>query len=68
MVNVVYFSLLHQRTPLHMAAEGGHIDTVKYLVDKKASINTKDTDEVSARDHTTDRRQPLVKLALFLGT
>ena len=51
-----------------MAAEGGHIDTVKYLVDKKANINTKDTDEVSAWDDTTDRRQLLVKLALFLGT
>ena len=51
-----------------MAAEGGHIDTVKYLVDKKANINTKDTDEVSAWDDTTDRRQLMVKLALFLGT
>ena len=51
-----------------MAAEEGHIDTVKYLVDKKANINTKDTDEVSTWDDTTDRRQVLVKLALFLGT
>ena len=32
----------HQRTPLHMAAEGGHEDTVKYLVDKGAGIGIKD--------------------------
>ena len=34
----------HQRTPLHMAAEGGHEDTVKYLVDKDkgAGIGIKD--------------------------
>ena len=31
-----------QRTPLHMAAEGGHEDTVKYLVEKGAGIGVKD--------------------------
>ena len=41
---------LHQRTPLHMAAEGGHMDTVKFLVTKKTNINTKDVDQVSAGD------------------
>ena len=45
---VVNIVSLHQRTPLHMAAEGGHMDTVKYLVKKQTNINTKDVDEVSA--------------------
>ena len=29
-----------------MAAEGGHIDTVQYLVGKRASIDIKDVDQV----------------------
>ena len=31
----------HQYTPLHLAAEGGHVDTVRYLVDKGADLNIK---------------------------
>ena len=30
----------HQSTPLHLAAEGGHLDTVKYLVEKGANIHS----------------------------
>ena len=32
----------YQLTPLHVAAEGGRVDTVCYLVDKGAVINIKD--------------------------
>ena len=32
----------HQMTPLHLAAHGGNVDTVKYLVDKGADTNIKD--------------------------
>lgn len=39
-------SMFPQRTSLHMAAEGGHIDTVQYLVGKRASIDIKDVDQV----------------------
>ena len=38
----VSFISLHQTTYLHLAFEGGHMNTVKYLVDKGADINTKD--------------------------
>ena len=38
----VSFFSLHQMTCLHLAFEGGHMNTVKYLVDKGADINTKD--------------------------
>ena len=33
----------NQKTPLHVAAEGGHTDTVKCLVDGKADMNVKHT-------------------------
>ena len=46
-----------------MAAEGGHEDTVKYLVAKKAKINVKDEFHVSIWDYTTEDR-----LGVFLGT
>ena len=37
----------HQDTPLHMAAKGGHTDSVQYLIDKGAEINVKKNDGVS---------------------
>ena len=44
------FLFHYQRTPLHAAAEGGHVDTVKYLVTKEAGIDTKDEFGVNAAD------------------
>ena len=38
-------------TPLHLAAESGHIKIVKYLVDKGADINHQDDNEVITCDH-----------------
>ena len=32
----------HQSTPLHWAAHEGHMDIVRYFVDKDADINIKD--------------------------
>ena len=37
----------HQKTPLHWAAEEGHVDIVRYLVDKGADFNIKDQRGVS---------------------
>ena len=44
--NKVFLSL-HQWTPLHIAAKQGHQDMVEYLIGKKASMDSKDSDEVS---------------------
>ena len=33
-------------TPLHLAAESGHIKTVNYLCDERAVINIQDNDGV----------------------
>ena len=46
----------HQDTPLHMAAEGGHTDTVQCLIDKGAGINIKNDGGVSECDCATDCR------------
>ena len=37
----------HQYTPLHVAAEEGHTDSVQCLIDKGAEINIKDNAGVS---------------------
>jgi len=37
-------------TYLHLAFEGGHMNTVKYLIDKGADINTKGNFGVSVWD------------------
>ena len=41
-------------TPLHLAARRGHVDIVRYLVDKGADINIKDENWVSEQDYTAD--------------
>ena len=43
-------SYLHQRTPLHVAAERGCSGIVKYLVEKGAVVNIKDKSGVSILD------------------
>ena len=42
-----FFFTFYQKTALHWAAEGGHKDTVEYLVDKGASVDIKDHNGVS---------------------
>ena len=37
----------HQMTPLHIAVEGKHLGTVKYLVGQRADTNIKDYNGVS---------------------
>ena len=40
---------LHQMTPLiHVAAETGHCEILRYLIDKGGDINIKDEDGVSS--------------------
>ena len=41
-------------TPLHFAAGGGHVDTVRYLVDKGADIQHIDGGDVSEWEYTAD--------------
>ena len=46
----------HQITPLHWAAEKGHVNVVQYLLEKGANMNIKEWKEggVSQSDCTTD--------------
>ena len=46
-VRILFIFTLCQVSPLHKAAEGGHVNVVKYLVDKEADINVKKRDHVS---------------------
>ena len=39
---------LHQRTPFHVAVEGGHLGLVKYFLGKQVDINIKESFGVSA--------------------
>jgi len=41
------FLSLHQRTPLHEAAQCHHKEVEEYLVDHGADVNMKDNDGVS---------------------
>ena len=43
----ILFASPHQRTPLHQASEGGHVETVKFLVEKGAKIDSEGITEVS---------------------
>ena len=42
----VLFLYLHKMTPLHLAAESGHIKILYYLVDEGADINIQDDNGV----------------------
>ena len=42
-----FINSFHQRTPLLMAAIGGHVDTVRCLVENDAVINIKDKNGAS---------------------
>ena len=53
-------SVFYQRTLLHLAVEEGREDTVKYLVQKGASIDTKDGDGVSMCGYTTESKLALL--------
>jgi len=47
-------SFPHQMTPLHKAAERGHVDAVELLLQAGADVNIKDNDGVSEYDYSTD--------------
>ena len=50
----ILFASPHQRTPLHRSAVGGHVDTVNFLVQKGANIDSKNDVGVSEWEYTTD--------------
>ena len=52
-------------TPLMRAARKGHIDIVKYLVEKGANPCIKDSMERTAREHAIDATHP--GIVVFLG-
>ena len=45
--HVIFVLSPHQMSPLHWAADGGHIDTVKCLIEKGAEVNSQDETGVS---------------------
>ena len=53
----------HGRTPLLLAVLGGHVDTVRYLVDLGADVSCKDTDN---RDPVSYAKSPNMLKALGL--
>ena len=55
----------HQRTPLHWAAREGHVDIVKYLVDKGGDPNIKDHFGVNEREYTADYKLVLLVRGCF---
>ena len=45
-VRIFFMFILRQVSPLHMAAKRGHVNVVRYLVDKEADINVENSDQV----------------------
>ena len=58
LANNSYIFCLYQRTPLHLAAKGGHYNIVKYLVEEGANVCITDELGVSVLDCTTEGRYP----------
>jgi ankyrin repeat protein len=56
-VNATYEDLM-ARTPLHLAAERGHVDMVAYLVGNAADVNAKDSVS-ETRPRPTSQQQHL---------
>ena len=44
----------HQKTPLHWAADAGHVDIVRCLVEQGADLNIKDDSGVREQGCTVD--------------
>ena len=55
----------YQMTSLHLAAHEGHVDIVRYLVDKGADANIKDNRGVSEREYTADCKLVLLVRVCF---
>ena len=53
-VQLFLFYSPHQSTPLHKAANEGHVHIVRYLVEQGADINIKDVNGVSEQQYTAD--------------
>ena len=51
---------LYQRTPLHIAAREGYLNTARNLVNQGADIKIKDVTGVCVRDYSTVRRLVLL--------
>ena len=52
------FNLSYQRTPLHIAVKEFQVRTMKFLVGKRADINSKDNDGVSM--HKMVNKEPFL--------
>ena len=63
--NIFFIYSLHQRTPLFWAADEGHVDVVRYLVEQGADINIKDNDGVSEWEYTADCKLVLLVRVCF---
>ena len=55
----------HQKSSLHIAAEAGHVDTVRCLVDKGADLNIKDGNKVREQEYSADSKLVLLVRVCF---
>jgi ankyrin repeat protein len=59
---------MYKKTPLHLAAQWGHIEIVKYLISKNANINTKDCSNMNPIfDAYSERQNDIVKILIENG-
>ena len=55
----------HQLTPLHFAAEAGHVDIARCLVENDAHLNIKDENGVGEQGYTADCKLVLLVRVCF---